>query len=605
MKKNVKEYKPNANPNQNKNVNLKSKGSNSMKKNRRITAILTAACLAMPLACTAAVPFGTIADENPTHTITLNVVTDTENTTYGAYQILKGTVANDQLIVTGWGNGFADGDVAKLLNFLQADTYQTSIQGKTVANPVKDDFDNITINNNSQASAIAFADDLSSIRTNTAKVQFVAEVLSRFTSNASGTSSDNKITGLADGYYIIKDLATSKKDDAASDYVTQSLGILQIAGDNLTVTPKIGLPTIDKQVKENSTGEWVDVADYEYGRAVPFRITATLPSNLDLYEHYYLEINDILNEKYKVPQNITVKIGQDYDTATPVTVVDSTGSGNCRKYINDNDLTITIEDVKALKENISSSDKIFLEYDSIIQNAYDCAEGQACLLYSKDPNLYTYQPNITDNVQDEPKALANGTTKDVGVTPYDFVKVYAYGLKIHKQDGVTGADLENAVFIIKNSDGKFAKEVYDLDTDVSSFAWVTNEADATVYTTNENGNTPAISGLDSGEYYIIETVAPANYNRLTSEIKIEITPKYTDSALELESVSYKINNGESNTNTGTIKQLITMNVDNNKGTTLPTTGGIGTKIFYIVGGMLVVGSGAALVIKKRVGKDEE
>lgn len=608
MKKNVKDYKPNANPNQNKNVNLKSKGSNSMKKNRRITAILTAACLAMPLACTASVPFGAIADENPTHTITLNVVTGTENTTYGAYQILKGTVVNDQLTVTDWGDGFADGDVEELLNVLQDDTYQTSIQGKSVANPVKGDFDNITIAGRSQASAIAFADDLSSIRTNTAKVQFVAEVLHNYATVASGTASGNKITGLDDGYYIIKDLATSDKNDDSSNYTAQSLGILQVAGDNLTVTPKIALPTIDKQVKENSTGAWGDAADYENGSAVPFRTTVTLPSNLDLYEHYYLYISDNLDDKFKVPTNVTLKIGTAYDTATTISA-----STNCRINIVDNDVKISIEDVKALKENVSSDDKIFLEYNSIIQNASTAGVGQACIYYSHDPNVYPYHPNLNDDIEDEPKNLKDievpgGTTIPAGTepyegdTPYDIVKVYAYGLQIHKQDKVTRADLGGATFKIKNSEGKWAKEPPTEATGISSFEWVSNEADATAYTTTlSDGGDVSISGLDAGTYYIKEAVAPTGYNPLTSDIKLEIIPEYNGS--ELTTVVYKIDDVAIDNSFN--KQFPRVTIENNKGTTLPTTGGIGTKIFYIVGGMLVVGSGAALVIKKRVGKDEE
>lgn len=606
MKKNVKDYKPNANPNQNKNVNLKSKGSNSMKKNRRITAILTAACLAMPLACTASVPFGAIADENPTHTITLNVVTGTENTTYGAYQILKGTVVNDQLTVTGWGDGFADGDVEELLNALKAATYQTSIPGKTIANPVKNDFNNITIAERSQASAITFADDLSSIRTNETKVQFVAEVLSRFTSVKSGTASGNKITGLADGYYIVKDLATSLDDEPEADadffYDTHSLGILQVAGKDLNVTPKIGLPTIDKQVKENSTGAWGDAADYENGSAVPFRTTVTLPSNLDLYEHYYMEIIDELDEKFKVPTNITVKIGTTYENATDVTVVEAGGSGNCRKYIDDNDLTITIEDIKELKENISPDDKIFIEYNSIIQNASFFGKGEVHLYYSNDPNLYTYQPNVNDNVQDEPLDLKTGLESSGGKTPLDIVKVYAYGLQIHKQDGVTKADLSGAKFKIKNSAGKWRKDAYNSTTGIQAYEWVDNEADAYIYTTGGDGDiTENITGLDAGTYFIKEAVAPEGYNVLDSDVKLEIIPEYNGS--ELTTVVYKINNDA--IDKSPTAQLPRVTIENNKGTTLPTTGGIGTKIFYIVGGMLVVGSGAALVIKKRVGKDEE
>ena len=111
--------------------------------------------------------------------------------------------------------------------------------------------------------------------------------------------------------------------------------------------------------------------------------------------------------------------------------------------------------------------------------------------------------------------------------------------------------------------------------------------------------------MPKGTYTITETAPPSEeYNPLTSPITVKILPKY--SGTELTELKYQI--GEETpiaNNLAVDENTITVEIKNNKGKTLPTTGGIGTKIFYIVGGMLVIGSGAALVIKKRIGKDEE
>lgn len=115
---------------------------------------------------------------------------------------------------------------------------------------------------------------------------------------------------------------------------------------------------------------------------------------------------------------------------------------------------------------------------------------------------------------------------------------------------------------------------------------------ATVFTTPENG-TFTITGLDTGTYYLEEIKAPAGYNMLKEPIKIVITEEINQSTnVGTATVTY---NG---TFTGDVR------VENQTGTELPSTGGIGTTIFYIVGSLLAVGAVILLVTKKRMGKPE-
>ncbi len=108
-----------------------------------------------------------------------------------------------------------------------------------------------------------------------------------------------------------------------------------------------------------------------------------------------------------------------------------------------------------------------------------------------------------------------------------------------------------------------------------------------------------IQGLGDGTYFLQETKAPAGYNLITSPIEFEITS--TQENKELKSVSIKI--GEKTVNGTVSTGTVNTTVENTKGTTLPETGGMGTTMLYVAGGILLVGSAVLLVTKKRMGHE--
>ena len=119
-----------------------------------------------------------------------------------------------------------------------------------------------------------------------------------------------------------------------------------------------------------------------------------------------------------------------------------------------------------------------------------------------------------------------------------------------------------------------------------------------------------IYGLDSGTYYLVEKEAPEGYNKLTEPIEFTINADTSNGqnedadGTELKVLEVKVGETVTRCNPETGKAVI--NVENKKKSViLPSTGGIGTRIFYIVGGALAVGSGAALVVKKRMGKNND
>lgn len=150
--------------------------------------------------------------------------------------------------------------------------------------------------------------------------------------------------------------------------------------------------------------------------------------------------------------------------------------------------------------------------------------------------------------------------------------VYSAKIVIVKyESGKKDNKLAGAKFVLKNADGKYYQYKNNQVT------WVDTPGDAAEVTTDDNG-AAAFNGLKNGTYYLEETEAPAGYNMLTSDVEV------------------KINGSDADTTTLTKK----VEVENGTGSTLPETGGIGTTIFYAVGGVLVIGAAVLLVTKKRM-----
>ena len=159
-------------------------------------------------------------------------------------------------------------------------------------------------------------------------------------------------------------------------------------------------------------------------------------------------------------------------------------------------------------------------------------------------------------------------------TTHKKTETYNAEISVIKYDGSkTAAEpkyLEGAGFKLKNADGKY----YHIEGTVVS--WVDTEAAGDEHTSAADGKVPAFIGLANGTYTLVETTVPAGYN------------KAADLDVTIASGDYS----ESN-----LKQVA--EVENNKGTELPSTGGIGTTIFYILGGLLVVGAAVILVARRK------
>ena len=584
---------------------------------KRLGAVLLAMAMAVSVLCT-----GALAAES---TYTLTIQDSNKDHKYTAYQVFAGTVqdvtgkSEKQLNVTGWGSGVDTSNKVNEKTLVQA------IQEITVDNSNKP-FEGKTEPGDIAAALGAEADNAVA----TAFADVVANYL-----KGDGRSTDTwidvngntpahyKITDLTGGYYFVK----SANEDGKTD-VANTRYMLEVVG-NATVAAKNGVPTVDKKVqnannKPNGTTEdFADTTTAQIGQTVNFKLTGTLPSNYDHYKSYEYIFHDTLSKgltltteqekalfvKVYDSQNAadSDKDGSSSTVGTKLDIGNYTVAVTPNNDANTTSLKVAFNDLKTIQKDntalITKNSVIVVYYSATINSSATVGgegnKNSVKLEYSNDPNK-----------------------TDTGTTTPDEVSVFTFKLDITKvkKDEIT-TKLAGAKFVLsKDKDLKI--DVADSDTALDST--VTNKLIKITGTTpnyviNDGTSTSAneqyimetasdgklnITGLNKGVYYLYETKAPEGYNRITEPIKIEITEattteKNANGEFSVTSLKYKINDDadakDGNTSTG----VISANVENTSGSTLPSTGGMGTKLFYTIGGILMAGAAIVLVVRKR------
>lgn len=421
-------------------------------------------------------------------------------------------------------------------------------------------------------------------------------------------SSAYTITGLAAGYYLVKETATDAGAvNTATDYIVQVV-------ENVTMEPKdSGIPTIEKKVYEESHSATVtnwgngynDVADYDIGDTVPFKIVASVPSADELarYDAYEFIIHDQIDAGLTIDTS-SIEVHHSADkasttTTTPLKADSATGYElNTEAVIatGGGSFTVSFADLKSVDTVSNGGGYIVVTFDATLnENANIGAAGNRNDTYLEFSN--------------------NPATGGKGSTAHDKVIVFTYQLDNDKVDGGQ-KPLADAEFVLLNADGSKAAQV-DADTG-KVVAWI-DQADAltqdynawtalnaehnVILKSDTEGNFNVV-GLDEGAYKLLEIKAPSGYNRLDEAINLTITAStglvqdwnnYDTSPL----TSLKITVGEHTAEGAPATGVVTNTVVNESGTTLPETGGIGTTIFYVLGGLLVAGAVALLVTRRR------
>lgn len=396
---------------------------------------------------------------------------------------------------------------------------------------------------------------------------FAEEVSSYLSTTTSGTYDSGEITGLTAGYYLVKNKANS-----VGPGETYTSFILEVVK-NVTVFPKGDKPTLEKKVKDaHDTDDiisgWQDSADHDINDDVPFKLTAKIASNFDDYKTYKFVFHDKQSAGLTFkPDTVKVTVGG-HELSDSDYTVETAGLGD------DCTFHVVIENLKG-KTGAVAGAMVVVEYKSTLnENAIIGSKGnpnEAHLEYSNNPHN------------------SNDTTN----TPNDKVTVFTFKVVANKVDGATGHALEGAAFALY-------KNYKDSGWKLVGLCNAT-EREGNYTIVNPNKTDFAWDGLDDGDYMIKEIITPAGYNSI-EPMKFTVTADHQIEAADpkLNSLTGVLESGEVAFTPNNTEGSLTINIRNNRGTTLPGTGGIGTTIFYVVGGGLMVAAAILLITKKRM-----
>lgn len=398
--------------------------------------------------------------------------------------------------------------------------------------------------------------------TDAAKLAVITKY-AKLSSTPVGTVTNGSTYEAAAGYYLIKD-----KDNSVTENDVYTTYIVQVVGD-VTIAPKANVPSFEKKIKDtnDSTGDtsgWQDSADHDIGDQVPFKLEGTVASNYADYKTYYFAFHDV-EEKGLTFNASSVKVYVDgNEITTGYDVVTSTTDG-CTFEVVFNDL----KKIDAVK--VGST--ITVEYTSELNDK---------AVLGSEGNVNKGKLEFSNNPNSE-----QGGEKDTGETPWDNVIVFTYKVVVDKYaDSVDGEKLPGAEFTLEKVLKDGSKETIK----------VVKSSDGTSFT---------FSGLDDGNYILTETKTPDGYNTI-APIKFTVTADHRI-VWEAEERTDILTSLTGNAATGSLtftanadKSELATKVVNKKGITLPSTGGMGTYLFYIIGGLLVVISVVLFVVKKRM-----
>lgn len=508
-----------------------------MKHMKKIASLLLALVVLMSLTATAFAATVTI----PTEGIL-------KDHSFTAYQIFTGREENGVLSDVQWGDGINSADFLTALKRMEDSKFTSCTTAAEVANV------------------------LSANNTDTALANAVAK-LAYANKTGSGTALTAGETTLADGYYLIVDTTTDVGADSA-----YNAALLQVVG-NINITVKTDAPTVEKKVLEGSV--YQDTADYNIGDAVPFRLIGTVP-DMNRYETYKYVFHDTLSAGLTLNgDTIKVYVASDKEGT------DKTKITGWTKTVDGQSFTISFNDLKGVS-GVSEGKYIIVEYTATLnQDAVIGNNGNANTVKLE----YSNKPDQSGE--------GNPPT---GETPEDEVIVFTYELDTTKvASNNTNTKLQGAEFVLLNVD-KSKVAIVDSNSKVTRWENVPAAGEDGTVTYHEGSKLTSgadglfkVIGLDAGTYYLKETKAPAGYNMLTEEITVVITATDDGQKLTALSVTADNQNGTGDVNSG----IVGITIANNPGSTLPETGGMGTTLFYAVGGVLVVAAIIFLIARKR------
>ncbi|MCI9470971.1 MAG: LPXTG cell wall anchor domain-containing protein [Lachnospiraceae bacterium] len=583
-----------------------------MKRMKKLLAVLIVMAMTLMMGVTAFAAGGapTVSEQKK---VTIN--NPVKGHTYTAYQILSGVVASgNELTRLDWGTGITDNGKATLKEKLGLE------KGATVAQ---------------------VAVKLAGISSNSTDMDEVAQILgdnvTTIGTPLTAGEGGSVAATVAQGYYVILDSITGDAPEGS----TISKYMVQVVGD-VAINTKAQQTTSQKTVSDANSAT-AKFTEANIGKEKTFYLLATLPEDYTAYTAFYMNFRDTMHHMdfvsltgVTVKRNVSSNDGADgkkvYDPSTgdvvatinaqdgndaingyKLTAPAAPGENEVTNTVSNN-LSVEIKDLKQIVADAKAGDCVIVEYkaklnSTALVNAANVNEFD--LVFSNDPNS-TVKPGGPNDNPNIP----------TGVTPKDQADLYTTEIELLKVDGTTGDILTGAEFTLsgntnnvviktatvftvsengeywKLKNGTYTKDdpaTHDADryesTKTKYAPTVTTEVVGTPTKTDIKAEVGAdgkvtFTGLGEGTYTLIESKVPAGYNKMDDK-----TFKIT---FDVSSKTFSVSEG--------LGSLVAT-IENFSGSTLPSTGGIGTTIFYIIGGILVIGAAILLVTKKRMSKE--
>ena len=541
-----------------------------MKSMKKLVTLL----LSLVMLCALAMP--AMAEDKNDYSITINGAV--AGHTYTAYQVFKGVYYSGNRQVVGkdaeylsdvqWGDG-VDGTAIV-----------TELKAPTTLKALSDKFANVNADN-TDATAEKVAYILQGLGDKSEELDEFARVVGKHltatkageTGEVAAGATDAKIDKLPAGYYFVKDSGKIADGEIATKFLVEVVG-------NASVTVKAQAPSIEKEIVGGDAGNHTSV---NIGDKVEFKLTAKVPDMAN-FDTYTFTISDTLSNGLTFDaSSVVVKIGEKK-------LVADTNYKLTEPADPETDNTFTIQFTKnQLVDEVvhGTGATIVVTYKATLNNnalTTDKETNKAKLEYSNNPS----------------SSEDKGTVKTPDVPVY----IYDFDIDVDKYDDTDNKDGETANKEKKLANAEFIlyKEVteneqkktyyYKWDKDSNTVKWVPEKAQATPKTTTTEGKA-SFQGIAAGKYFLEETKAPDGYNKLKEPVPVTITAEYNADG--------KLTNTTANANTTVNGQYIQkVEVPNKAGAVLPSTGGIGTTIFYVLGSILALGAAVLLIAKKRM-----
>ena len=599
---------------------------------KRAASIALAGAMAMSLMAVPAFADGTGTTTTTTTTSTGTKVDVTAHT-YEAYQIFTGTQASagQPLGNVKWGLGV---DSTGLLNALESNpisglNFSACASKENTAQAVADV---LATGNNGQQASDAQAREFAKIayaHKTTTSIALGKESTNDITRTTNGNTVTYSGKGITTGYYLIEDTTTltENTDTDGSKYTNDAynLTVLQVA-DTITINSKNEYPTIEKKILDPDE---MDQNEASMGEDVKYELKSTVP-NMEAYTTgYYFYMSDMQSKGLTLNEDsftvmvggTTLKEGQDYTV-----MVEKYQGEDKIKYIDTTDEYPTAFEINFSKiKDYTAGAAIKVTYTAELNK-------DAAIYPAANPNKvnlhYSNNPNEDYGGGHQP---GEKPTKPTGETPWDEVKTYTTGVKLQKTDstGKFTDALKDAEFTLTTTDGmKYAvvtTEAFTADANgtyyklidgtytttaptdatASNYANTTTkyknattttvkgvgQTDTTIKATVDGAGQIVFKGLGAGTYTLTETKTPAGYNTATPlTFTISFNNDATNPSFNSDNDAVKFNQA-----TG----LFDTTIVNRLGNTLPSTGGVGTRMFYVFGGCLVAAAAVLLALKKR------